>query len=177
MSAPDLLPVDFNRHRLESRFLDEVAKRVLIYDGAMGTELHARQHRLTDDDFLGNVQRLPLEILGTTRPDILEEIHAAYLEAGADVLETDTFQGHPRRLAEYGLADRAYEINYNAAACARRVADRFSTPDKPRFVAGSIGPTGALPSSTAPSSRPRRSSTPAPTRSSSRRRSTSSRRR
>jgi 5-methyltetrahydrofolate--homocysteine methyltransferase len=150
MSAPDLLPVDFNRHRLESRFLDEVAKRVLIYDGAMGTELHARQHLLTDDDFLGNVQRLPLEILGTTRPDILEEIHAAYLEAGADVLETDTFQGHPRRLAEYGLADRAYELNYNAAACARRVADRFSTPDKPRFVAGSIGPTGALPSSDDP---------------------------
>jgi 5-methyltetrahydrofolate--homocysteine methyltransferase len=144
------VPVDFNRHRLSSRFLDEVARRVIIYDGAMGTQLHARQHLLTDADFLGNPQRLPLEILGITRPDILEDIHASYLAVGADVLETDTFQGHPRRLAEYGLQDRAYEINYNAVACARRAADRFATPDRPRFVAGSIGPTGALPSSDDP---------------------------
>src|SRR5438067_4144291 len=158
MNEPQLAPVNFNRHHLQSRFLDEVARRVLIFDGAMGTQILARQHLLADADYLGNPQRLPLEILGTTRPDILEEIHAGYLEAGADVLETDTFQGHPRRLAEYAdpenrgktFADRAYEINFNATACARRAADRFSTPDRPRFVAGSIGPTGALPSSDDP---------------------------
>src|SRR5690348_7842237 len=101
MTEPQLVPVQFNRHHLQSRFLEEVEKRVLLYDGAMGTQLLALQDRLTDDDYLGNPQRLPHEILGTTRPDILGQIHSAYLEAGADVLETDTFQGSPRRLAEY----------------------------------------------------------------------------
>src|SRR6266542_6922680 len=154
MNEPQLVPVNYNRHNLQSRFLEVVQQRVVIYDGAMGTQIHARQDRLSDDDYLGNTQRLPLEILATTRPDILEEIHAGYLEAGADVLETDTFQGHPRRLAEYPdpenpghtMAERAYEINLNAVKCARRAADRFSTPQRPRCVAGSIGPTGALPS-------------------------------
>src|SRR5438874_8712564 len=158
MNEPQLVPVDFNRHHLQSRFLEEVARRVLVYDGAMGTQILARQHPLADADYLHNPQRLPHEILGTTRPDLLEDIHAGYLEAGADVLETDTFQGHPRRLAEYPdperpsktMADRAYEINFNAVACARRAADRFSTPKQPRFVAGSIGPSGALPSSDDP---------------------------
>ncbi|HET7767140.1 MAG TPA: methionine synthase [Chloroflexota bacterium] len=143
-------PVNFNRHNLNSPFLEALSQRVLLYDGAMGTQLLARQDRISDADYLDNPQRLPHELLGTTRPDLLEEIHAEYLAAGADVLETDTFQGTPRRLAEYGLADRAYEINLNATLCARRAADRFSTPDRPRFVAGSIGPTGALPSSDDP---------------------------
>ncbi len=150
MAEPPLIPVDFNRHHLQSRFLEEVARRVIVYDGAMGTQILARQHLLSEADYLGNPQRLPHEILGITRPDVLEAIHTGYLEAGADVLETDTFQGHPRRLAEYGLQDRAYEINLNAVRCARRAADRFSTPERPRFVAGSIGPTGALPSSDDP---------------------------
>ena len=144
--APAREPVTYNRHRIDSRFLDELSRRVLVYDGGMGTQLLDRQHRLTDDDYLGNPQRGPHEILGTTRPDILEEIHEAYLEAGADVLETDTFQGSFRRLHEWGLADRAYEINFNAVACARRAADRWSTPERPRFVAVAIGPSGALPS-------------------------------
>ncbi|MBI3972903.1 MAG: methionine synthase [Chloroflexi bacterium] len=150
MNAPRLVPVNFNRHNLQSRFLEEVRKRVIVYDSAMGTALLDRQHLLTDEDYLGNPQRLPHEILGTTRPEFLAEIHASNLEAGADVLETNTFQGSPRRLAEYGLEDRAYEINLNATKCARREADRYSTPDRPRFVAGSIGPTGALPSSDDP---------------------------
>jgi 5-methyltetrahydrofolate--homocysteine methyltransferase len=150
MITPVLRPVNYNRHGLQSRFLEEVSKRVLIYDGAMGTQLLSRQDRLTDADYLNNPQRLPHEILGTTRPELLEEIHAAYLEAGADVLETDTFQGSPRRLAEYGLEERAYEINYNATLCARRAADSFATSERPRFVAGSIGPTGTLPSSDDP---------------------------
>ena len=144
--APERVPVNYNRHGIESAFLDALARRVLVYDGGMGTQLLDRQHRLTDDDYLGNAQRGPHEILGTTRPDILEEIHEAYLEAGADVLETDTFQGSLRRLHEWGLADRAYEINFNAVACARRAADRWSTPERPRFVAVAIGPSGALPS-------------------------------
>ena len=144
--APTRVPVNYNRHGIESAFLDALAQRVLVYDGGMGTQLLDRQHRLTDDDYLGNPQRGPHEILGTTRPDILEEIHEAYLEAGADVLETDTFQGSLRRLHEWGLADRAYEINFNAVACARRAADRWSTPERPRFVAVAIGPSGALPS-------------------------------
>ena len=121
-----------------------------LYDGAMGTQLLARQDRISDADYLDNPQRLPHEILAVTRPDLLEEIHCGYLEAGADVLETDTFQGSPRRLAEYGLEDRAYEINLAATRCARAAADRYSTPERPRFVAGSIGPTGALPSSDDP---------------------------
>ena len=133
--GPAQVPVTYNRHGIESTFLDELSRRVLIYDGGMGTQLLDRQHRLTDADYLGNPQRGPHEILGTTRPDILEEIHEAYLAAGADVLETDTFQGSLRRLHEWGLADRAYEINVNAVACARRAADRWSTPERPRFVA------------------------------------------
>jgi 5-methyltetrahydrofolate--homocysteine methyltransferase len=156
--SPRLVPVNFNRHNLHSRFLEAVARRVIFYDGAMGTQVLSRQDRLTDADYLGNPQRLPHEILGTTRPELLEEIHAGYLEAGADVLETDTFQGSVRRLAEYAdpdnpgktLAERTYDINLKAVQCARRAADRYSTPDKPRFVAGSIGPTGALPSSEDP---------------------------
>jgi 5-methyltetrahydrofolate--homocysteine methyltransferase len=140
------VPVNYNRHAIASAFLDALARRVLVYDGGMGTQLLDRQHRLTDDDYLGNPQRGPHEILGTTRPEILEEIHEAYLEAGADVLETDTFQGSLRRLHEWGLAERAYEINFNAVACARRAADRWSTPERPRFVAVAIGPSGALPS-------------------------------
>lgn len=145
------VPVNYNRFGKESRFLAAVAERVLVYDGAMGTQLLARQDRLTDEDYLGNPQRGPHEILGTTRPELLEEIHAGYFAAGADVVETNTFQGSPRRLHEWGLADRAYEINFNAVACARRAADRFATPERPRFVAVSLGPTGALPSSDEPS--------------------------
>jgi 5-methyltetrahydrofolate--homocysteine methyltransferase len=144
--TPAQVAVTYNRHGIESRFLHELARRVLIYDGGMGTQLLERQHRLTDADYLGNTQRGPHEILGTTRPDILEEIHEAYLAAGADVLETDTFQGSLRRLHEWGIADRAYEINFNAVACARRAADRWSTRTHPRFVALALGPTGALPS-------------------------------
>src|SRR5918995_1429925 len=89
----------------------------------MGTQLLARQDVISDSDYLDNPQRLPHEILGTTRPDLLEEIHAEYLAAGADVLETDTFQGTPRRLAEYGLEDRAYELDHNGYVQAKAFVD------------------------------------------------------
>ncbi|NDF54096.1 MAG: 5-methyltetrahydrofolate--homocysteine methyltransferase, partial [Proteobacteria bacterium] len=93
--TPTLVPVQYNRHNLKSRFLEELEKRILIYDGGFGTQILARQHLLSDADYLGNPQRGPHEILGTTRPELLEEIHAGYLAVGADVLETDTFQGSP----------------------------------------------------------------------------------
>src|SRR3712207_6183968 len=123
-ASPPQVPVRFNRHGLQSRFLEEVARRALVFDGAMGTGILARQHLLTDEDYLGNPQRGPHEILGTTRPDVLEDLHASYLAAGAEVLETDTFQGSLRRLTEWGLGERAYEINLSATRCARRAADR-----------------------------------------------------
>ncbi|MDP9352386.1 MAG: methionine synthase [Chloroflexota bacterium] len=90
------------------------------------------------------------EYLVLIRPQLIEEIHALFLEAGCDVLETDTFGGSRLKLDEYGLGDRTYEQNYEAARLARSVADSYSTASKPRWVAGSIGPTGMLPSSADP---------------------------
>ncbi|HET8631297.1 MAG TPA: methionine synthase, partial [Thermomicrobiales bacterium] len=90
------------------------------------------------------------EHLVLTRPDIIEQIHASFLEVGCDVVETDSFQGSRLKLNEWGLGDKTHEINRAAAAIARRVADRFATPARPRFVAGSIGPTGMLPSANDP---------------------------
>ena len=89
-----------------------------------------------------------------TRPDVIEQIHASFMEAGADVLETNTFQSTRLRLEEWGLAERTHELNVPAARLAREVADRYAARDgRPRFVAGSIGPTGKLPSSDDPALR------------------------
>ncbi|HEY6390742.1 MAG TPA: homocysteine S-methyltransferase family protein, partial [Bryobacteraceae bacterium] len=104
----------------------------------MGTMIHQAPLDI-ETDFLGR-ENCP-EILVATRPDVIGEIHRAYLEAGADIIETDTFGGTEIVLAEFQLQDRAYELNYAAAKLARACADEFSTPSKPRFVAGSIGPT------------------------------------
>uniref|UniRef100_A0A832MKQ5 Methionine synthase n=1 Tax=Eiseniibacteriota bacterium TaxID=2212470 RepID=A0A832MKQ5_UNCEI len=128
-------------------FLEALRHRVLVYDGGMGTQVHARN--LTPEDFGGKDGCV--DILPVTRPDIVEEIHAAYFDAGADVVETDSFQASAIRFAEWGLADRTREINRAAAAIARRVADRVAAADgRPRFVAGSMGPSGMLPSSEDP---------------------------
>ncbi len=127
-------------------YLSELSRRVLVYDGAMGTQVQAAN--LSPEDYGG--KEGCTDILVLTRPDVIEGIHVRYLEAGADVLETNTFGGNRLKLEEYGLGDRLYELNYTAAQLARKAADRFSTPDKPRFVAGSIGPTGMLPSSDDP---------------------------
>ena len=131
------------------RYLQELRQRVLVYDGAMGTTIH-RLH-LTASDYGGEAYDGCPEILAVTRPDAIAEIHAAYLDAGCDVLETDTFTGSRLKLDDYKLGDRTHEINHAAARLAREVADRFSTPERPRFVAGSMGPTGMLPSSDDPS--------------------------
>src|SRR6476661_8230139 len=123
-------------HMTESPYLAAVRDRVIVFDGAMGTQI--QNFNLSAEDFGGKWgcnDYLPI-----TRPDVVESIHAAYFEAGADVVETDTFGGSRPKFEEYGLGERTHEINKAAAAIARRVADRYSTPDRPRFVAGSIGP-------------------------------------
>ncbi len=117
---------------------DALASRILVLDGAMGTMIHQAPLSL-ETDYQGK-ENCP-EILVVTRPDVIAGIHREYLEAGADIIETDTFGGTSIVLAEFQLQDRAYELNYAAAKVARQVADELSTPAKPRFVAGSMGPT------------------------------------
>ena len=133
----------------ESRYLAEARRRVLIYDGAMGTQI--QNLSLTAADYGGERYDGCPEILAVTRPDAISEIHRAYLAAGADVIETDTFTGTRLKLDDYGLGERTHEINLAAARLARAAADEFSTAERPRFVAGSMGPTGMLPSSDDPS--------------------------
>jgi 5-methyltetrahydrofolate--homocysteine methyltransferase len=114
-------------------------ERILVLDGAMGTML--QQQNLTAADFGGANLEGCNEYLVVSKPSAVEKIQRAYLEAGADIIETDTFGGTPLVLAEYGLGERAFELNRTAAQIARKAADEFSTSAKPRFVAGSMGPT------------------------------------
>lgn len=114
-------------------------RRIALIDGAMGTCL--QELRPTCDDFGGPAREGCNEALLLTRPDLVADVHARYFEAGADIVETNTFGGTPLVLAEYGLAERCREINRLGAQVARQVAERFSTRDRPRFVAGSMGPT------------------------------------
>src|SRR5579863_5627180 len=123
-------------------FLQTVKERVVIYDGAMGTSIQARNPSV--DDFWG--KEGCNELLVLSRPDIIKDIHASFFRVGCDVVETDTFGGASVVLAEYDLQDKVAEINIAAAKIAKEVARQFSTKDKPRFVAGSIGPTTKLPS-------------------------------
>src|SRR5580765_1200965 len=118
---------------------EALAERILVLDGATGTWFQSQN--LTAADFGGEELEGCNENLVLTRPDIVRGLHAAYFEAGADMVETNTFGGTPLVLAEYGLADKAFEINRRAAELAREVAAKFSTPERPRFVAGSMGPT------------------------------------
>ena len=119
--------------------LQELQRRVLILDGAMGTAI--QQKNLGPEDFGGADLEGCNEYLVITRPDVIREIHENYLQAGADIVETNTFGATPLVLAEYGLQDQAVEINLKAAELARQAAEKFSSSDKPRFVAGSMGPT------------------------------------
>jgi 5-methyltetrahydrofolate--homocysteine methyltransferase len=129
--------------RLPSPYLDTVRERVVFFDGAMGTSIQG--YDLTAEDFGG--KEGCNDYLTLTRPHIIEEIHSSFMEVGCNVLETNTFNASRLRLAEYGLEDKLYELNFAAAQIARGVADRFTTPENPRFVAGSMGPTGKLLSS------------------------------
>src|SRR6266571_4816986 len=123
-------------------FLQTVRERVVVYDGAMGTNIQVRQP--TMDDFWG--KEGCNELLSLSRPDIIRDIHADFFSIGCDVVETNTFGATRVVLAEYGLEDKVAEINQAAARLAREVAKDFSGNGKPRFVAGSIGPTTKLPS-------------------------------
>lgn len=133
---------------VRTRLEELLRTRILILDGAMGTMIQA--HALGERDFRGRLfadhpkdLKGCNDLLSLTRPDIIEEIHRQYFEAGADIVETNTFNSQSVSLVEYGLEGEVYAINRAAAELARRAADDFTArdPEKPRFVAGSIGPT------------------------------------
>ena len=126
-----------------SSYLRAVGERVVIFDGAMGTSL--QMANLTADDFGGPDLEGCNELLVITRPDAVDRVHRSFFEVGCDVVETDTFGGFSTVLAEYGLGDRVRELNLAAARLARDAADDFSTPERPRWVAGSIGPGTKFP--------------------------------
>src|SRR5258706_5535351 len=123
-------------------FLSILRERVIVYDGAMGTSLQKRN--LSLDDYWDNEGCS--EILVLSRPDVVREIHASYFEAGADIVELNTFGATRIVLGEYELQAKVAEINHAAVKLAREVADQFATKQRPRFVAGSVGPTTKLPS-------------------------------
>ncbi len=126
-----------------SDYLQAASERVIVFDGAMGTNLQLAQ--LTADDFGGPDLEGCNELLVATRPDVVDRVHRSFFEVGCDVVETDTFGAFAPVLAEYGQADRVRELNLAAAALARDAARDFSTPDRPRWVAGSIGPGTKFP--------------------------------
>ncbi len=125
-----------------SDFLQIVKERVVVYDGAMGTNIQLRNPSL--DDYWGKENCS--EVLVLSRPDIIRDIHTSFFQVGCDVVETNTFGGTRTVLGEFDLKDRVAEINITAARLAKEVAQQFSTTAKPRFVAGSLGPTTKLPS-------------------------------
>src|SRR3978361_128703 len=126
----------------------ELQKRILVIDGAMGTMI--QRYQLTEEDFRGERFRDHLsdlkgnnDLLNITRPDVIKAIHAEYLDAGADIIETNTFSTQRISLADYHLEELAYELSYEGARIAKEVATQYTknNPDKPRFVAGAVGPT------------------------------------
>lgn len=126
----------------------EIKKRILVLDGAMGTML--QRYNFSEEDFRGErFASFPYslkgnnDLLSLTQPQAIKDVHAQYFEAGADIVETNTFSGTTIGMADYHLEDLVYELNYESAKIAREVADEFTAknPEKPRFVAGSIGPT------------------------------------
>jgi len=131
-----------------SSILQEINKRILVLDGAMGTML--QRYNFSEEDFRGErFANFPYslkgnnDLLSLTQPQAIASIHGQYFEAGADIVETNTFSGTTIGMADYHLEDLVYELNFESAKIARKVADEFTAknPDQPRFVAGSIGPT------------------------------------
>ena len=124
-----------------------LAKRILVIDGAMGTMI--QRHKLTEADYRGerfknwhSDVKGNNDLLSITQPDIIIGIHKQYLEAGADIIETNTFSSTVIAMADYDMQSLAYELNVASAKCARIAADAYTAkdPSKPRFVAGAIGP-------------------------------------
>ena len=128
---------------MSNNFLDLLKEKIVVFDGAMGTNLMAQN--LTLDDFGGANFENCSENLIYTRPDTVLNVHCAFLEVGCDVIETNTFGGNTVVLQEFGIADKAYDVNLKAAQMAKSIANDFSSKDKPRFVAGSMGPGTKLP--------------------------------
>ena len=123
------------------RIEEAVRERTLIFDGAMGTSLIA--YNLSVEDYEGHENCH--DLLSVTRPDVVKKIHAAYFEAGCDIVETNSFGANPLTFSEWGISDRAYEVAKKSAEIAREVAEEFSTSDWPRYVSGSVGPGSKLP--------------------------------
>ncbi|NKB97779.1 MAG: methionine synthase [Pseudomonadales bacterium] len=130
----------------EALFEERLSQQILILDGAYGTALQG--YKLKEEDYRGPrfaAHKSPLQgnhdVLNLVKPEVVAEVHASYLEAGADIISTNTFSATSLAQADFGLEEFAFEINQAGAALAREVADQYSTIEKPRFVAGSIGPT------------------------------------
>jgi len=134
--------------RTRAPYLEAIDRRVLVYDGAMGTNI--QRYNLSAEDFGGKSLEGCNDHLVLTRPDVIQAIHESFLAVGCDVVETCTFQSTPRRLEEWGIGEKTRDVNLAAARIARAATDKYSTPDHPRFVAASLGPTGMLPSSSDP---------------------------
>jgi len=126
-----------------SAFLDLLKEKIIVFDGAMGTYLQSLD--LSIDEWGGPAFENCSENLLYTRPDAIESVHKAFLDVGCDVIETNSFGGSEVVLTEFGIADKTYDVNLRAAQLAKRIAGDYSTYDKPRFVAGSIGPGTKLP--------------------------------
>lgn len=131
---------------MKGNFDENLKKRILILDGAMGTSI--QKYKLSEEEFRGGCschgnQKGNNDLLNLTHKDVISDIHKSYLEAGADIIETNTFNANRISQADYSLGNKAYEMNFQGAVIARAAADKYTAknPDKPRFVAGSIGPT------------------------------------
>ncbi|MBP9111783.1 MAG: methionine synthase, partial [Polyangiaceae bacterium] len=132
-----------------SPFEKALSERIIVIDGAMGSMI--QPYKLTDADYRGtrfaahkHDVKGNADLLVLTRPDVIGEIHAAYLEAGADLIETNTFNANSFSQADYALEPLVYELNFEAAKLAKSVANRYSTPERPRFVAGALGPANKM---------------------------------
>ena len=130
------------------KLIKEINKKILILDGAMGTMIQS--YNLKEEDFRGNRFKnhpVPLkgknDLLSITKPKIIKKIHKKYLQSGADIIETNTFSSNSISMADYNMEDLVYELNFESAKIAKKLSDDYSIkdPSKPRFVAGSIGPT------------------------------------
>jgi 5-methyltetrahydrofolate--homocysteine methyltransferase len=144
MSYPKL-PYPIESYTRGAEFARLLGKRMMILDGAMGTMI--QRYKLSEADFRGlrfaehgKDVKGNNELLTLTRPDVIREVHEGYLAAGADVIETNTFGATTIAQGDYDLAELAYELNLESARIARQACDKFSTPERPRFVAGALGP-------------------------------------
>ena len=129
-----------------ARLLADLEKRILILDGAMGTMI--QRHKLEEEDYRGErFADWPSDLKGNndllvlTQPQVILDIHEQYLDAGADIIETNTFNGTRIAMADYGMEELTYEINFEAAKLARQAVEKYATEDRPRYVAGGLGPT------------------------------------